>query len=1027
MHEDGGAATENQRHPTDEKEDTPKRKASKLSGIWAKLGLDIPTALMMMKSALPPTIALAMYEADAVAATYTTLGYLVAIIAVLGFCAMPRAKFIQTMSLNIVSTCFASAISLLAMWSGIQARIHTTPPRSAPQPYNSSQSAVMGIWLFFQIYIINALKAKYPQFAFPTIIWNIFVNISGTYGPRFVTTAQAEAFISRLLYTFMTGLGLATAVSLIIVPVSCRTVVTKEITGYLGALRGALQAHKKYLHSLETAENYGNRAVLGGSKKSSGNQTPETEAIKRLTATFTQLHGKLHSDLPFAKREIAYGKLTPDDFEGISKHLRAVMLPMVGLGSLVDLFNRHAELNKWYGDQDEDTDSEEDAMQRAAVEQWNEIMQLVHDPFEEIIQSMDQGLEHVLFRFQFIKPPKTTQKKDVESKGNLIRPGDREFADHMQHNCENFDRMKETTLREWVESKGFHLDGDKALQREPTHIRRSNQRQLYVLLYIIYLLHSISLAILAFVRFADERDQAVAKSKLILPGKRRFKKWIASLFRSQDLHDDDETTAAGLERNGIIVYMGEAFQRKHDPEHLPPQNAWEKFGNKVRVISGFLRSPESSFGFRTACATMSIAIIAYLRDTQSFFIQHRLVWAMIMVALSMTPTAGQSVFSFVLRILGTAAAMVVAFLAWYIPGQHTAGIIVFYWLFMSLAFYIPIKRFDLIIVGMISVTTLTMIIGYELQVRKIGVEVATANGQPYYAIYLLGPYRLATVVGGLAVAFFWTFFPFPISEHSALRQKLGGALYLSANFYSIVHETVMARIRGDEGELMDPSSPGYQLTKARYKVFSKQMLLLQGLRTHSAFVGWEFPLGGKFPRAEYNEIIQLITNIFNYSSLISYASATFSEISPLDPDDPNATSHAQWLNDFRKIIRSANVTSHEITSMLSLLSSSITNGQPLPPYLQAPQSYQLTRRLEAIDGDILNVRHVAEPGYAAFAVLQISTSCINMDIKKLLHAVKKLVGELDFSFHVVSTQSSSSSASNETLAGSDATSGVKRD
>ena len=86
--------------------------------------------------------------------------------------------------------------------------------------------------------------------------------------------------------------------------------------------------------------------------------------------------------------------------------------------------------------------------------------------------------------------------------------------------------------------------------------------------------------------------------------------------------------------------------------------------------------------------------------------------------------------------------------------------------------------------------------------------------------------------------------------------------------------------------------------------------------------------------------------------------------------------------------------------------------------MEPPQSYQLTRRLEAIDRDILNVKHVAEPGFAAFAVLQISTSCIHMDIKKLLHAVKKLVGELDFSFHVVSTRSGSASTSSETLAGS---------
>jgi Flp pilus assembly protein protease CpaA len=55
---------------------------------------------------------------------------------------------------------------------------------------------------------------------------------------------------------------------------------------------------------------------------------------------------------------------------------------------------------------------------------------------------------------------------------------------------------------------------------------------------------------------------------------------------------------------------------------------------------------------------MSIAIIAFLKNTQTFFVEQRLVWAMIMVAISMTPTAGQSVFQFMLRIGGTAIAMV---------------------------------------------------------------------------------------------------------------------------------------------------------------------------------------------------------------------------------------------------------------------------------------------------------------------------------------------------------------------------------
>jgi hypothetical protein len=98
-------------------------------------------------------------------------------------------------------------------------------------------------------------------------------------------------------------------------------------------------------------------------------------------------------------------------------------------------------------------------------------------------------------------------------------------------------------------------------------------------------------------------------------------------------------------------------------------------------------------------------------------------------------------------------------------------------------------------------------------------------------------------------------------------------------------------------------------------------------------------------------------------------------------DDPSA---ANWFNNFCRIVESANVTSHEATSLLALLSSSIATGQPLPPYLRTPHPYKLSRTMKQIDDDILSVRHIAEPGYAAFAVLQISTSCINMDLEKLL-------------------------------------------
>ncbi|ORY19614.1 hypothetical protein BCR34DRAFT_582302 [Clohesyomyces aquaticus] len=975
------------------------KEKSKIAKLWGKLDLDVGTVLMMMKAALPPAIALAMYEADSVAQTYSTLGYLVAIMSILGFCIMPRAKFLQTMTFNVISCCIGAAVGLLMVWSGVQARLHTM---TAPKAYNSSQSAVCAIWLFFQIWIVNTLKAKFPQFAFPTIIYAIFVNVAATYGPQFTTTAQAESFIKRLLETFLTGFAIASGVSLFIIPVTCRKVVMKEFTGYITALRSGLQAHRAYLQSLETTDMFGRVATWTADdrKKPKKKRKVEIESLKGVLAAITALHGKLHGDLPFAKREVAYGKLGPEDLSEISKHLRAIMIPMTGLCSLVDIFGRFSELNGWEDESDGDNDeSETDELRKKTVSDWNQIMTSVHEPFGNIIQVMDQGLEHVMLRLQLAKPPKKKKKKssgavDPEAKGDLVQPGDKGFADYLDSQSSIFYQGKEVALREWVESKGIKLapgffeHSDKAvydepeeirLQRYPTHQR--NQRQLYLLLYMEFLLYSISQAILAFVRFADEHDLSVLKSRLILPGKRRFRKWVMGVFKVEDTSNDDSATVSGMNGNNTVIYMGEAYKAQKNPEHLPPENVFEKIGDWLRVIPGFLRSAESAFGLRCACATMSIAIVAFLADTQRFFIEQRLVWAMIMVAISMTPTAGQSVFSFILRIVGTIIAMVVAFLMWYIPDQKTAGIIVFLWLFVALGFYVPLKQPKFLVTGLISVVTATLIVGYELEVRKIGRQLATSNGQPYYAIYLLGPYRLATVVGGLAVAFIWTFFPYPISEHSALRQTLGGALYLSANFYSIIHETVMARIRGDEGAESDESPQMAKLAKTRNKVFAKQMLLIEGLNMYQGFLKWEFPVGGKFPKKEYETIIKCVTNIVNYTSLLAYASKTFTDPLLTCNADPNA---AQWFQDFRKIISSANITSHEITSMLALLSSSITSGQPLPPYLTAPQSYKLSQRLEMEDRDILSIRHVAEPGYAAFAVIQISTRCIHGDLEKLL-------------------------------------------
>jgi hypothetical protein len=78
------------------------KKPGRLKRAWTAVGLDLPTLIVMLKGSLPPVIALAMLRSKTVAIEYSTLGYLVAIMSLLGFAILPRAKFVQSMVLNVV-------------------------------------------------------------------------------------------------------------------------------------------------------------------------------------------------------------------------------------------------------------------------------------------------------------------------------------------------------------------------------------------------------------------------------------------------------------------------------------------------------------------------------------------------------------------------------------------------------------------------------------------------------------------------------------------------------------------------------------------------------------------------------------------------------------------------------------------------------------------------------------------------------------------------------------------------------------
>jgi len=115
--------------------------------------------------------------------------------------------------------------------------------------------------------------------------------------------------------------------------------------------------------------------------------------------------------------------------------------------------------------------------------------------------------------------------------------------------------------------------------------------------------------------------------------------------------EDSTTTNLGADMTGSsstsmddnIVFVGDSYRRKKDPEHLPAANGWQRAGDALRAFAAFFGTEESFFGLRCACATMTVGIVCYLEKSQVFFQEQRGVWAMIIIAIGMTMSECSSI------------------------------------------------------------------------------------------------------------------------------------------------------------------------------------------------------------------------------------------------------------------------------------------------------------------------------------------------------------------------------------------------
>ncbi|ATZ55496.1 hypothetical protein BCIN_12g00890 [Botrytis cinerea B05.10] len=644
------------------------------------------------------------------------------------------------------------------------------------------------------------------------------------------------------------------------------------------------------------------------------------------------------------------------------------------------------------------------------------------EPAVMIIEAINQGLEHAALQLEIIPPPgkkghlrwfshatQSTMSADVESGGDEIKPGNPAFSKMLEQKLADFLARKSEYLDVWANSRGLtkeqlekmqtqdEFDGDR--EKAPfNHHTPRNRKQLYLLLYMQHMLYTAGISVLQLCKFSDDIIAAgiMSKSGPIIPPLITLVKWFSAIFDTADATLPDDERPRTMKEQTLL--FGIAGKVTRNIEHLPPRNAYERLGVCINRFQQFLRGPEFSFGFRSACATMSCAILAYLHQTQEIFTHYRLIWSVIISAIGANMSAGQSGLSDVLRILGSFAALIICYAVWYIPNGHVAGVIVIMWLASFFQMYFLIRWPKYIIGWLVILITEVLSIGYELQVKKIGKVNAESTGIYVFPPYYVAALRVACVLWGTCASIFFTYLPYPITARGLLRKDMAVVIQLLANYHAVVHSTIKVRLLGKEGDVSEKHSHGDRMARTRKAMFNKIMTLSVSINHNVYLQKYEPSLGGRFPVAIFKDIISQLTNLLDLISLLSYSTQVWEVSGVTKYCFAHSPENAMWLSDLSKLIEPINPIEEGITSILCQLSTAVSTGRALPPHMRTKTPYRLSERLRTLDPEILHLDHMLEPGYSAHAVMEIISSMVTYKIDRLVSTVEDLVGVISFNF-----------------------------
>lgn len=507
----------------------------------------------------------------------------------------------------------------------------------------------------------------------PMVALSIFSVVTMTHTPSFITISEGLVFVRRLLETFLIGLAVAAGVSLFVLPATTRKSVFKALNAYAGALDGFFTAQIAFVR-----EEKSRMVVKSGAKfdQDIGSLPSQSDSNEeKVASTLARLRGlqsKLKADLAYSKLEIAWGKLLPEDLNCIYEHLRFLFLPLVGLSMFPEisremlghLSTMHApDTTKAVGGQ-----IPEDLAQKIS---WEALMGGLEKRLASTGELATTGLSAAFEMLGMSASRSSTFKvhhhpPDVEKQGNRLARESVKQSEAFHREILKYKDRRRNFHKIWP-SLIFPPTADNPATVGKIPCGHEVSEHLLVFLFMEHVQNEILQAVHGLLTFAETKasNGSMQHNKLILPGYHRLK---GMKFREPKSRNTTAVINASKNARPAIAI---------DAEHLLPTNFLERGGNQLRIIPSILTSPASVFGLRVSLASFTVAILAYLQQTQVFFSAQRLIWAMIVIVIGMKPESGASIFGYFARVAGTVVSMILSLIVWYVVDGHTAGVLFF--------------------------------------------------------------------------------------------------------------------------------------------------------------------------------------------------------------------------------------------------------------------------------------------------------------------------------------------------------------